>query len=255
MNTDVDPFDLDSDGDGLACEPDDLAVPNPATAIVPRATTTTTTIASPSALAALAPLQPTAPASAVPPEPGIASTKRSVARVEVGRALRAQVDDPTDPTDEPIDEPVDEPIDEPIDEPTDCDPSYPDLCIPPQPPDLNCDSSSMEGLTDFVVLEPDPHGFDADKNGIGCATGENGELIEGLAAGQITSTTVAGATTTVATGNSRTSAATTAAPATASMANTGAGIADMAETGAVLVVLGMLCVWRGRRSCAGRQRS
>jgi hypothetical protein len=46
-----------------------------------------------------------------------------------------------------------------------CDPSYPDLCIPPPPPDLDCADISQE---DFTVLEPDPHRFDADKDGIGC---------------------------------------------------------------------------------------
>jgi micrococcal nuclease len=46
-----------------------------------------------------------------------------------------------------------------------CDASYPDVCIPPAPPDLGCDE-----ITDrrFQVLPPDPHGFDPDGNGIGC---------------------------------------------------------------------------------------
>jgi micrococcal nuclease len=45
-----------------------------------------------------------------------------------------------------------------------CDPSYPDFCIPPPPPLLNCDMQQ----NDFTVLPPDPHGFDRDKDGIGC---------------------------------------------------------------------------------------
>lgn len=45
-----------------------------------------------------------------------------------------------------------------------CDPSYPDFCIPPPPPLLNCDTQQR----DFTVLLPDPHGFDRDKDGIGC---------------------------------------------------------------------------------------
>ncbi len=45
-----------------------------------------------------------------------------------------------------------------------CDPSYPDFCIPPPPPLLNCDTQQ----NDFTVLPPDPHGFDRDKDGIGC---------------------------------------------------------------------------------------
>lgn len=46
-----------------------------------------------------------------------------------------------------------------------CDPSYPDVCIPSPPPDLDCGEISHE---DFTVLQPDPHGFDGDDDGIGC---------------------------------------------------------------------------------------
>jgi micrococcal nuclease len=46
-----------------------------------------------------------------------------------------------------------------------CDPSYPDVCIPPAPPDLNCGDIPHRR---FRVLPPDPHGFDRDKDGIGC---------------------------------------------------------------------------------------
>ena len=46
-----------------------------------------------------------------------------------------------------------------------CDESYPDVCIPPYPPDLNCADISY---TDFKVVAPDPHRFDGDKDGIGC---------------------------------------------------------------------------------------
>jgi hypothetical protein len=48
---------------------------------------------------------------------------------------------------------------------SECDPSYPDVCIPPPPPDLNCDDV---GARNFTVLSPDPHGFDGDNDGIGC---------------------------------------------------------------------------------------
>ncbi len=43
--------------------------------------------------------------------------------------------------------------------------SYPDVCIPPYPPDLDCDAVSA---TDFTVRPPDPHGFDSEPDGIGC---------------------------------------------------------------------------------------
>jgi len=46
-----------------------------------------------------------------------------------------------------------------------CDPSYPDVCIPPPPPDLDCKDIPYRN---FRVLPPDPHKFDRDKDGIGC---------------------------------------------------------------------------------------
>jgi hypothetical protein len=46
-----------------------------------------------------------------------------------------------------------------------CHPSYPDFCIPPPPPDLDCPEI---GETDFTVQGTDPHGFDADNDGVGC---------------------------------------------------------------------------------------
>ena len=46
-----------------------------------------------------------------------------------------------------------------------CDPAYPTICLPSPPPDLNCPQIPYN---DFVVLPPDPHRLDADKDGIGC---------------------------------------------------------------------------------------
>jgi hypothetical protein len=54
-----------------------------------------------------------------------------------------------------------------------CDPSYPTVCIPPPPPDLDCRDISVG---DFVVLPPDSHNFDGpydgsmpnEPDGIGC---------------------------------------------------------------------------------------
>lgn len=46
-----------------------------------------------------------------------------------------------------------------------CHPSYPDFCIAPPPPDLDCGDI---GRKRFTVLPPDPHGFDGDNDGIGC---------------------------------------------------------------------------------------
>ena len=47
----------------------------------------------------------------------------------------------------------------------DCDPSYPEVCIPSPPPDLDCDEVPEKN---FKVTGSDPHGFDADNDGIGC---------------------------------------------------------------------------------------
>jgi hypothetical protein len=49
-----------------------------------------------------------------------------------------------------------------------CDPSYPTVCIPPHPPDLDCGEIHFRR---FTVLAPDPHGFDADFDGVGCESG------------------------------------------------------------------------------------
>jgi micrococcal nuclease len=49
--------------------------------------------------------------------------------------------------------------------PSPCDPSYPDFCIAPPPPDLNCDQ--VPG-SHFTVRPPDPHGFDGNDDGVGC---------------------------------------------------------------------------------------
>jgi micrococcal nuclease len=49
-----------------------------------------------------------------------------------------------------------------------CDPSYPTVCIPPRPPDLDCGDIEFRG---FEVRPPDPHRFDGDHDGIGCERG------------------------------------------------------------------------------------
>jgi micrococcal nuclease len=48
-----------------------------------------------------------------------------------------------------------------------CDSSYPGVCIPPAPPDLDCGDV---GHRNFRVLPPDPHRFDGNHDGIGCET-------------------------------------------------------------------------------------
>jgi hypothetical protein len=52
---------------------------------------------------------------------------------------------------------------------TACDSAYPDDCIPPPPPDLDCGDDGVP--ENFEVRSPDPHGFDGnDNDGIGCET-------------------------------------------------------------------------------------
>lgn len=46
-----------------------------------------------------------------------------------------------------------------------CDPSYPTVCIPSPPPDLDCADVRYRH---FRVVGSDPHHFDGDHNGIGC---------------------------------------------------------------------------------------
>ena len=50
-----------------------------------------------------------------------------------------------------------------------CAASYPTVCIPPPPPDLNCGDISYRRFTVlWNVPAPDPHHFDSNKDGVGC---------------------------------------------------------------------------------------
>lgn len=53
----------------------------------------------------------------------------------------------------------------PVKAPSNCDVSYPGVCIPPPPPDLDCADVPYSG---FAVRGADPHGFDGDGDGVGC---------------------------------------------------------------------------------------
>ncbi len=46
-----------------------------------------------------------------------------------------------------------------------CDPNYEGACVPPYPPDIDCDDA---GATNFRSTGTDPHGFDADGDGVAC---------------------------------------------------------------------------------------
>ena len=50
-----------------------------------------------------------------------------------------------------------------------CHPSYPSVCIPPAPPDLDCGDISFKRFrVVHNVADPDPHRFDGNRDGIGC---------------------------------------------------------------------------------------
>ena len=46
-----------------------------------------------------------------------------------------------------------------------CDPSYPNVCIPSPPPELDCGEITHRR---FAVVGSDPHGFDGDGDAVGC---------------------------------------------------------------------------------------
>jgi micrococcal nuclease len=48
-----------------------------------------------------------------------------------------------------------------------CDPSYPGVCIPPIEVTGDLDCGQIE-FRRFQVIQPDPHGFDAEGDGVGC---------------------------------------------------------------------------------------
>ncbi len=81
------------------------------------------------------------------------------------------------PTPEPTAAPTPEPTARPTAKPTkkpssgNCDPSYPDFCVPPAPPDLDCDWVYARGESNITVIGNDPHRFDGDNDGLGCEGG------------------------------------------------------------------------------------
>ncbi len=104
----------------------------------------------------------------------VAAAPTPVTRAEVLPVVPA-VDTPLPVVDTPIPPPTVAPevptAEPPTAEPptpapaANCDPSYPDVCIPPAPPDLDCPQIPFRY---FRVLAPDPHRFDGDHDGIGC---------------------------------------------------------------------------------------
>ncbi len=82
------------------------------------------------------------------------------------QALQQREQQAPEPVQQPVPAPGFEDVPEMIVESEiNCDPSYPTVCIPPWPPDLDCGEIRY---VNFEVLQDDPHGFDDDKDGIGC---------------------------------------------------------------------------------------
>ena len=50
-------------------------------------------------------------------------------------------------------------------------PAYPDLCIPPPPPDLDCRYVYDQGFRHITVLPPDPPKLDGNHDGVACEGG------------------------------------------------------------------------------------
>ncbi|HEX7224647.1 MAG TPA: thermonuclease family protein, partial [Candidatus Limnocylindria bacterium] len=57
----------------------------------------------------------------------------------------------------------------PVAPPSNCEPSYPDFCVPIGSADLDCpDVAARQFTVLWSVTNPDPHRFDGDGDGIGC---------------------------------------------------------------------------------------
>jgi len=100
--------------------------------------------------------------------PRATTTSRVVERTTTSTSTTTTTAPPTTTTSPPTTPPptagfFGEP--EPKPQQSDCHPSYPDFCIPPPPPDLDC--GDVNGKR-FTVRQPDPHKFDQDGDGIGC---------------------------------------------------------------------------------------
>ncbi len=140
-------------GLGACAEPDTVTT---SAVAAPPVETTTAPAAGPAAAPAPEPTTTTeAPPPTLPPPTTPPAT--------IARLAAAPQPVPTAP---PAPAPV---VEEPVPvAASGCHPSYPGVCIPPAPPDLDCADVSYRR---FTVVGTDPHGFDADYDGIGCESG------------------------------------------------------------------------------------
>lgn len=119
---------------------------------------------------------PSRPYTSPTPSPSPAPTVPTPVPTPIKKALPSPVAIAPSPSPTPIEEvePEESPdpgLDEEFDYDGDppyednCDPSYPDFCLPLGSADLDCGEVDF---TEFTVFQPDPHGFDRDKDGVGC---------------------------------------------------------------------------------------
>lgn len=134
-----------------------------------------------------------------------------------------------------------------------CDPSYPDFCIPAGQEDLDCD---QVGRANFTVKPPDPYGFD-EGDGIGCVDDSLGKdavvppdnsAPAAVTPGSATPSAPKPAPVTPS-ANATGAAASQSADTGSNLAKTGLSVARQVATGALLLGLGYIFVsWSRRRS-------
>ena len=99
----------------------------------------------------VSPAPSASPTATVPvPQPSAAPTATATPRPPTATPVPPTATPPTRPATDPR---------------AGCDPSYPTICLPPAPPDLDCKDIPYRN---FPVRKPDPHRLDSDNDGIGC---------------------------------------------------------------------------------------
>lgn len=131
----------------------------------PSSTPRPTATEEPPTLTAAPPTATRIPASATPIPPLPTATETPVRVATIALPTATPLPPPPQPTATFAPPPTAAPTSPPA---ANCDPSYPTVCIPPPPPDLDCGDIPFRR---FQVLPPDPHRFDGDNNGIGCESG------------------------------------------------------------------------------------
>lgn len=140
--------------------------PEVAATAVPAVAPTAPPVATATSASIIQPTQPPPPAT-VPPAPASAPQSAPPNRGQVAPAPPAPTQVRVQPTVAPVRTPTPART-APAVVPgagARCDPSYPTVCIPPPPPDLDCADIPYRR---FRVIGRDPHRFDGDHDGTGC---------------------------------------------------------------------------------------